>query len=68
VAIFLKSLFHNFELKFDSGNFFLFILPPIIFAAGFNLEKKNFIRNIETIFALGIGATILSMIFIALIV
>jgi hypothetical protein len=35
----------NFELKFDSGNFFLFILPPIIFAAGFNLEKKNFHKS-----------------------
>ncbi len=52
-------------VKFSEGGFFLFILPPIIFAAGYTLKKKNFIRNLVIILSLGLIGTILAMIIIS---
>eukprot|EP00299_Pterocystis_sp_00344_P004496 c1555_g1_i1.p1 GENE.c1555_g1_i1~~c1555_g1_i1.p1 ORF type:complete len:531 (+),score=140.60 c1555_g1_i1:56-1594(+) len=38
-------------MKFDKDFFFLWLLPPIIFEAGYNMERKEFFENI--------GATIM---------
>lgn len=45
----------------------MFILPPIIFAAGYTLSRKNFVTNISIILSLGIFGTIIAMGIISLI-
>lgn len=41
------------------------MLPPIVFASAYTLQKKNFIRNLSYIFGLGILGTIVAMIVIS---
>lgn len=48
--------------KFEQSTFFVFILPPIIFAAGYNLKKRKFVSNFGYIALFGILGTILSYI------
>ena len=48
-------------IPFNESSFFYFILPPIIFAAGYTLRRRNFIRNLPFIIALGIIGTFISM-------
>ena len=48
-------------VTFSEISFFYFILPPIIFAAGYNLKHKHFIRNLDKIMILGILGTIIAM-------
>jgi len=45
----------------------MFILPPIVFAAGYNLKRKDFIRNIQYILGLGVIGTIIACIIISII-
>jgi hypothetical protein len=40
--------------------FFTFILPPIIFAAGYNLRRKSFFKYFLYIFLFGVLGTILA--------
>jgi NhaP-type Na+/H+ or K+/H+ antiporter len=42
--------------------FFTFVLPPIIFAAGYNLRKSLFFQNISVISFLGIVGTLFTFI------
>ncbi|XP_026449338.1 sodium/hydrogen exchanger 1-like isoform X2 [Papaver somniferum] len=45
-------------LVFSEDLFFIYLLPPIIFNAGFQVKKKQFFRNFMTIMLFGaIGAT-----------
>ena len=67
VAFGLKEVFPGMDIKFSEGSFFLFILPPVIFAAGYTLKKKNFIRNLNYILALGVFGTIIAMSIISVI-
>ena len=48
-------------ITFNESSFFYFILPPIIFAAGFTLKKKNFMKNFAYISMFGLVGTIISM-------
>ena len=57
----------NTIISFDQQSFFFFLLPPIVFASAYTLQKKNFIRNLSYIFGLGILGTIVAMIVISLI-
>lgn len=38
------------------------MLPPIIFAAGYTLKRRNFVKNISYILLLGLVGTIISMV------
>ena len=45
------------------SNFLLyFILPPIIFAAGYNMKRKEFFKNIKNILLFGLFSTLLQFV------
>ncbi len=52
-------------MKFDSEIFFTFILPPIIFAAGYNLRRRSFFKYFLYIFLFGVVGTILTFLTVA---
>lgn len=49
-------------ISFSGEGFFYFVLPPIIFGAGYTLKQKNFFKNIGYITLFGVLGTIISMI------
>jgi len=54
----------QYNLTFDESAFFYFLLPPIIFAAGYNLKRRNFFKNFPYIFIFGILGTIVTFLVI----
>ncbi|XP_052185589.1 sodium/hydrogen exchanger 1-like [Diospyros lotus] len=52
-------------LEFDEQLFFIYLLPPIIFNAGFQMKKKQFFRNFVTIMMFGAVGTLVSFTVIA---
>ncbi|KAL4437948.1 hypothetical protein ABPG74_001119 [Tetrahymena malaccensis] len=64
VAIILKAITGT-AVEFNHGIFFNLILPPIIFAGGFNLRKTLFFENFSVIMYYGIIGTILCFIVLA---
>ena len=44
-------------MEFNGTMFFYFVLPPIVFAAGFNMYRKEFFKNITNVLIFGIGGT-----------
>ena len=54
-------------IEFDSQSFFFFLLPPIVFASAYTLQKRNFIKNISYIMGLGVLGTIVAMIVVSFI-
>ena len=52
-------------LKFDSEVFFNLILPPIIFAAGYNLRKKFFFKYLLYILLFGVIGTVINFLLVA---
>ena len=48
------------NLSFNDEIFFNFVLPPIIFSAGYNLKKKSFFKFLFYIVTFGIFGTLLS--------
>jgi len=75
VAIFL-GIFAGLIIKygvgqtitFDESSLFYFILPPIIFSAGYTLKRKNFIANFSYIFMFGLFGTLISMLVLSYLV
>ena len=54
--IFLVSKGKNSRiLRFDEQLFFIYVLPPIIFNAGFKVKKKQFFHNFLTIMSFGVS-------------
>uniref|UniRef100_A0A1J3CG51 Sodium/hydrogen exchanger 3 n=1 Tax=Noccaea caerulescens TaxID=107243 RepID=A0A1J3CG51_NOCCA len=53
-------------LVFSEDLFFIYLLPPIIFNAGFQVKKKQFFRNIMTIMLFGAIGTLISFVIISL--
>lgn len=53
-------------LIFNEELFFIYLLPPIIFNAGFQVKKKQFFKNFSVILLFGIFGTIISFCLITL--
>eukprot|EP00262_Sarcandra_glabra_P002628 TRINITY_DN13031_c0_g1_i1.p1 TRINITY_DN13031_c0_g1~~TRINITY_DN13031_c0_g1_i1.p1 ORF type:complete len:548 (+),score=48.85 TRINITY_DN13031_c0_g1_i1:364-2007(+) len=53
-------------LVFSEDLFFIYLLPPIIFNAGFQVKKKQFFRNFMTIVLFGAVGTLISFAIISL--
>ncbi|XP_042520791.1 sodium/hydrogen exchanger 2-like [Macadamia integrifolia] len=53
-------------LVFSEDLFFIYLLPPIIFNAGFQVKKKQFFRNFMTIMLFGAVGTLISFVIISL--
>ncbi|XP_041019888.1 sodium/hydrogen exchanger 1-like isoform X3 [Juglans microcarpa x Juglans regia] len=67
VVVLLVSKFQSSQiLVFSEDLFFLYLLPPIIFNAGFQVKKKQFFKNFTTIFLFGVFGTIISFCIISL--
>ena len=49
-------------MQFSDDLFFYFCLPPIVFASGFNMQRKKFFANIRNIVLFGVVGTILAFI------
>lgn len=49
----------DLEVVFSYDMFSLFLLPMVIFSAGWNLQKKDFFRHSIYIFTLGVSGTVL---------
>ncbi|KAG1327299.1 Sodium/hydrogen exchanger 4 [Cocos nucifera] len=47
-------------LRFDEELFFIYLLPPIIFNAGFQVKKKRFFHNLLTIMLFGVAGVFIS--------
>ncbi|KAK9818672.1 hypothetical protein WJX74_002819 [Apatococcus lobatus] len=47
-------------VRFSAEAFFYGLLPPIVFAAGFTLKKKDFFKNFGTISVYAVGGTLIS--------
>lgn len=52
-------------LVFSEDLFFIYLLPPIIFNAGFQVKKKQFFRNFMTIMLFGAVGTLISFVTIS---
>jgi NhaP-type Na+/H+ or K+/H+ antiporter len=50
----------DLDLTFNGEIFFYACLPPIIFAAGFNMRRRRFFENIGYILTFGIFGTIIT--------
>lgn len=64
VGLFFKSHYKNTGLlnilEFEPHTFFLFLLPPIMFQAGFSMRASTFFRNVIVINSFAIFATIIA--------
>ncbi|GLJ26876.1 hypothetical protein SUGI_0525420 [Cryptomeria japonica] len=59
VLLFSKGT-NSHILRFDEDFFFLYLLPPIIFNAGFQVKKKQFFRNFIAIMLFGVVGVFIS--------
>lgn len=69
-GVFIKWYFVNEDLinilSFEPHAFFLLLLPPIMYHAGFTLNKANFFANIVPIASFAVLGTIISSIIFSL--
>ncbi|XP_058761346.1 sodium/hydrogen exchanger 1-like [Vicia villosa] len=67
VVVLLVTKFRSTKiLIFNEDLFFLYLLPPIIFNAGFQVKKKQFFKNFTTILLFGVLGTVISFCLISL--
>lgn len=59
-AFFISSERLENAVTFDSEYFFLFLLPPIIFESGYNMNKRIFFSNLIPIISYAILGTLIS--------
>ena len=60
----LNDSLSNF-VTFDGEMFFNFVLPPIIFSAGYNLKKRAFFKYFFYIITFGIFGTVISFLIVS---
>lgn len=48
------------ELIFSQETFFLFLLPPIIFASGYNLDRRSFFNNLGSLLVYAFLGTLIN--------
>ncbi|KAF6161943.1 hypothetical protein GIB67_014145 [Kingdonia uniflora] len=60
MIMFLSKGKSSHILRFDEDLFFIYLLPPIIFNAGFQVKKKQFFRNFSTIMLFGVIGVFIS--------
>ena len=53
------------SINFSGDVFFTFVLPPIIFSAGYNLKKASFFKYFIYILSFGVFGTIMSFLWVA---
>ncbi|CAL4902954.1 unnamed protein product [Urochloa decumbens] len=66
VILFATNGTNSRILVFSEDLFFIYLLPPIIFNAGFQVKKKQFFRNFMTIILFGAVGTLISFVIITL--
>ena len=62
---FIPSLDFTKSLAFSDKIFFTFVLPLIIFGAGYNLKKRQFFKYFTYIFLLGVVGTLIAFTWVA---
>ena len=64
LGLIISSIIHysfiELEMTFNGDIFFYVCLPPIIFAAGFNMRRRRFFENIGYILTFGVFGTIIT--------
>ncbi|KAH1121181.1 hypothetical protein J1N35_004341 [Gossypium stocksii] len=60
VILFLNKGKSSHILRFSEELFFIYLLPPIIFNAGFQVKKKQFFQNFITIMLFGVVGVFIS--------
>ncbi|XP_027935838.1 sodium/hydrogen exchanger 1-like isoform X2 [Vigna unguiculata] len=60
VVLFVTNFQSTKILIFSEDLFFLYLLPPIIFNAGFQVKKKQFFKNFTIILLFGVIGTVIS--------
>ncbi|CAL9203173.1 unnamed protein product, partial [Musa hybrid cultivar] len=65
VILFARGGRNYVIMMFSEDLFFIYVLPPIIFNAGFQVKKKQFFRNFMTIMLFGVVGTVISFIIIS---
>ncbi|XP_042514904.1 sodium/hydrogen exchanger 4-like [Macadamia integrifolia] len=60
IILFWSKGTNSHILRFDEELFFIYLLPPIIFNAGFQVKKKQFFRNFITIMLFGVVGVFIS--------
>ncbi|XP_022717895.1 sodium/hydrogen exchanger 4 isoform X2 [Durio zibethinus] len=60
VILFLSKGKSSHILRFSEELFFIYLLPPIIFNAGFQVKKKQFFQNFITIMLFGVIGVFIS--------
>jgi NhaP-type Na+/H+ or K+/H+ antiporter len=67
IGLGVKTIFTGIDfIQFNGQMFFLFVLPPILFAAGYNLKKRGFFKYGIYIVLFGIFATIITFILLVI--
>ncbi|KAI4310991.1 hypothetical protein MLD38_035929 [Melastoma candidum] len=66
VILLTTGLKSSHLLVFSEDLFFIYLLPPIIFNAGFQVKKKQFFQNFSTIILFGAIGTLISCTVISL--
>ncbi|KAK3014523.1 hypothetical protein RJ639_010073 [Escallonia herrerae] len=60
IILFISKGRSSHILRFDEELFFIYLLPPIIFNAGFQVKKKQFFHNFLTIMLFGVIGVFIS--------